>query len=178
MSMATEQVVLLDDDGARIGTARKDQVHSATTPLHLAFSCHVLNTAGQVLVTRRSLRKSTWPGVWTNSLCGHPRPDEPMDDAVRRHAEHELGLTLREVRVALPSFRYRATDASGTVENELCPVHTAVTDSAPAMDPDEVIEARWCDPGAVGDALRAAPWAFSPWFVVQAQEMPLYLPRL
>ncbi len=36
-----EEVVLLDEDGRPIGSADKLGVHSATTPLHLAFSCHV-----------------------------------------------------------------------------------------------------------------------------------------
>lgn len=174
MTSTTDQVVLLDDDGTPSGTARKDLVHTADTPLHLAFSCHVVNSDGQVLLTRRALGKLTWAGVWTNSFCGHPRPDESMADAVARHGQNEVGLTVRDLTVELPTFRYRATDASGIVENELCPVHVAVTDGEPVPNPDEVMEARWCDPQAVGTALRAAPWAFSPWFVLQARELDLY----
>ncbi|WP_460888809.1 isopentenyl-diphosphate Delta-isomerase [Promicromonospora xylanilytica] len=172
--MSTERVVLLDEDGTPIGSELKSVVHSASTPLHLAFSCHVFSPAGQVLVTRRALHKRTWPGVWTNSFCGHPQPDESIDDAVARRARDELGLTVHGLTVQLPDFRYRATDATGTVENELCPVYVAVTDDAPSLDPDEVMEARWSEPGALGSALRAAPWAFSPWFVRQATEMSHY----
>lgn len=172
--MTTERVVLLDEDRTPIGSELKHLVHSESTPLHLAFSCHVLNPAGQVLVTRRALGKRTWPGVWTNSFCGHPQPGEPIEDAVVRRGQDELGLSVRGVRVALAEFRYRATDATGVVENEVCPVYLAVTDEEPRPNPDEVMEARWTDPGPLGDALRAAPWAFSPWFVSQAPDLALY----
>lgn len=172
--MSTERVVLLGEDGTSIGSELKQLVHSADTPLHLAFSCHVLNAAGQVLVSRRALGKRTWPGVWTNSFCGHPQPGEDSEDALVRRAQDELGLSVREIRVELPDFRYRATDASGIVENEVCPVYLAVTDQEPHLNPDEVMDARWVEAGELGSALKATPWAFSPWFVGQAAQMPLY----
>ena len=77
-----ELVVLLDEAGNAVGTQDKATVHTEDTHLHLAFSCHVYNEAGHVLVTRRSLDKATWPGVWTNSFCGHPGPDEDIEDAI------------------------------------------------------------------------------------------------
>ena len=63
-----EQVVLLDWLGQAIGTRAKADVHGATTPLHLAFSLHLFGPDGRVLITRRSLSKATWPGVWTSSV--------------------------------------------------------------------------------------------------------------
>lgn len=164
-------VVLLDDDGREIGTAPKSSVHGTDTALHLAFSCHVYNTRGETLVTRRALDKGTWPGVWSNSFCGHPRPAEPVLAAVHRRAEHELGITLRDVRLALPLFRYRAVDANGMVEHEVCPVYLAVTDDEPELNPREVAEARWVDPAELAAGLRATPWAFSPWLVLQAEQL-------
>ena len=170
----TDHVVLLDDDGRAIGTAPKSSVHGPDTALHLAFSCHVLNSDGQVLITRRALSKRTWPGVWTNSFCGHPRPAEPVLSAVRRHADFELGLTLSDIRVALPLFRYRATDANGIVEHEVCPVYIAYTDDEPVLNPLEVVDSRWVEPQAIATSLEATPWAFSPWLVLQAEQLHLF----
>jgi isopentenyl-diphosphate Delta-isomerase len=170
----SDRVVLLDDEGREIGTAPKSTVHDLDTALHLAFSCHVVNDRDELLVTRRALTKRTWPGVWTNSFCGHPRPGEQVADAVHRRAADELGLVLREVELALPGFRYRATDANGVVEHEVCPVYVARAGSLLRPDPAEVAEFRWVDPADLAAAIAAAPWAFSPWLVLQAPQLDLF----
>ncbi len=168
-----ERVVLLGADGGAIGTELKASVHTTDTPLHLAFSCHVVNAAGEVLVTRRALGKSTWPGVWTNSFCGHPQPDEAPADAVHRRAEYELGLEIFDLELALPDFRYRAVDASGLVENEVCPVYIARTAGDPVPNPLEVMDTAWVAPGALGRALDLTPWAYSPWLVLQSVDLAM-----
>ncbi|MHA7262002.1 isopentenyl-diphosphate Delta-isomerase [Arthrobacter sp. TMN-37] len=168
-----ELVVLLAEDGTPIGTQDKASVHTGTTPLHFAFSTHVYNEAGQILVTRRALTKKAWPGVWTNSFCGHPGPGEALEDAVVRRARQELGMGVRSIEPALPDFRYRAVDASGIVENEICPVFTAVLDGAVAPSPEEVMDFTWVEPDRLVGAVRATPWAFSPWLTLQ---LPLLYP--
>ncbi|VEG57597.1 isopentenyl-diphosphate delta-isomerase [Mycolicibacterium aurum] len=161
-----EQVVLLDDSGRSVGAAAKNSVHHADTPLHLGFSCYLFDDAGRVLLTRRALNKKTWPGVWTNSFCGHPGPDEAVVDAVHRRGAQELGARIADVVCVLPDFRYRAEAADGTVENEVCPVFCARVDGDLAPVPSEVMDLVW-----VGwDELRAAAaleWAISPWAQTQ-----------
>lgn len=166
-----ERVVLLDAAGAAIGTDLKARVHTMDTPLHLAFSCHVFDADGNVLVTRRALGKSTWPGVWTNSFCGHPGPDEQSIASVHRRAEYELGIDLVDIQLELPDFRYRAVDASGIVENEVCPVYVAVTHRDAAPNPLEVMDTRWVHPTLLAESIAATPWAFSPWLVLQAAQL-------
>ena len=166
----SELVVLVDDHGQPVGTAEKSEVHTTDTPLHLAFSCHIFNDRGEVLITRRALSKKTWPGVWTNSACGHPGPGEDMVDAIRRRALVELGLELGEIREALPDFRYRAVDASGVVENEICPVYVAQAVGSPSPAPEEVCEWQWVSPHALESSVTQTPFAFSPWLVKQLNE--------
>ncbi len=55
--MRQEHVILLNEQGQPCGTLEKYAAHTATTPLHSAFSCWIFNEQGQLLVTRRSLHK-------------------------------------------------------------------------------------------------------------------------
>jgi isopentenyl-diphosphate delta-isomerase len=162
----SECVVLLDDHGREIGSADKTTVHHAATPLHLGFSCYLFDDEGRVLLTRRALNKMTWPGVWSNSFCGHPAPGEKVEEAVRRRAVQELGVSLRSVECVLPDFRYRAVAADGTVENEICPVYFARCDGLLRPDLGEVMEWMWVS----WEQLRSAvglPWSISPWAMKQ-----------
>lgn len=169
----TEQVVLLDADHQAIGTAPKATVHSTDTPLHLAFSCWVVNDDGHVLLTRRALSKKTWPGVWTNSFCGHPGPGEDFREAITRRAAQELGMEIAELREVLPNFSYRAVDASGVVENEFCPVWLAKAVTEPQPQESEIAEFTWVDPEDLVLASGAVARVFSPWLVEEIAEIPL-----
>ena len=172
MGQNIELVRLLDDAGNEIGTADKALVHTTDTPLHLAFSCHLLDAQGRTLLTRRALSKLTWPGVWTNSFCGHPAPGESFEDAIIRRAAMELNITVTGIALALPNFRYRAVDASGIVEHEICPVYTAIYEGDGAIEPnpDEICDWAWSDVVDVEEAVSATPFAFSPWLVEQLTE--------
>lgn len=166
-----ELVVLLGPEGEPIGTAPKATVHRTTaeggTPLHLAFSCHVYTPDGRFLLTRRALGKKAFAGVWTNGFCGHPGPGEDPADAVVRRSPQELGIGVRDVTPLLPDFRYRAADAAGVEENEICPVFRAQTDGDPAPVWDEVAEWEWVEVADLTAALATVPAAFSPWLVQQ-----------
>jgi len=168
-----ELVVLLDERGAPAGAAPKADVHTRATPLHLAFSCHLLDDRGRILVTRRSLAKVAWPGVWTNACCGHPAPGEALEAAVERRLSHELGTAARELELVVPDFAYRAVDAAGIVEHEVCPVFVARIAAPLRPDPGEVAEWQWVEPARLAASLRATPWAFSPWLVLQAERLPI-----
>jgi isopentenyl-diphosphate delta-isomerase len=178
VSLTDDKVVLLDEHGLAIGDQDRVSVHSATTPLHLAFSLYLYDDADQVLFTRRALRKLTWPGVWSNSCCGHPRPGEHIEDALRRRLHEELGLSVADLRCALPDFAYRARDASGIWENEVCPVFVGrVLHPTGEFSPnaEEVMDWNWVEWADVKAAVLSTPFAFSPWAVQQVTELPQHL---
>jgi isopentenyl-diphosphate delta-isomerase len=163
-----ELIVLVDDVGRPIGTAPKLASHHRDTPLHLAFSSYVFDAAGRFLLTRRALSKKTWPGIWTNSCCGHPGPGEAVEDAVRRRLRDELGLDAVELVPLLPDFRYWA-ELDGVVENEICPVFGVRVDTDPVLNRDEVEEYRWV---AWPDVLAGdQPFDLSPWCRLQLEQL-------
>ncbi|HVL52556.1 MAG TPA: isopentenyl-diphosphate Delta-isomerase [Actinomycetota bacterium] len=138
-----EFIVLVDEEGRPLGRAEKWSSHHQNTPLHLAFSCYVFDSRGRTLITQRAAHKKVWPGVWSNTACGHPAPGESIEDAIRRRLDYELGMSATDLRVALPSYRYRAPAFGGVVENEFCPVYLARADTDPKPNPEEVAAFEW-----------------------------------
>ncbi len=169
--MDQDLVILVDDDGNACGTADRATVHGPDTPLHYAFSCHLVDENGRLLITRRALGKKTWPGVWTNSFCGHPRPGETAENALHRYSWRELGVDVDDVAPILPDFRYRAVDAGGVVENEICPVFLARPLGPVEPNPDEVMECAWARVDDIWAIAHRTPWLLSPWFVEQVHAL-------
>ncbi|BCL44364.1 isopentenyl-diphosphate Delta-isomerase [Enterobacter roggenkampii] len=151
-----------------IGTQEKYAAHTLHTPLHLAFSSWLFNAKGECLITRRALSKKAWPGVWTNSVCGHPQSGEETVQAIIRRCRFEVGAELTDITAVAPEFRYRETDPSGIVENEICPVFAARITNDVTINEDEVMDYQWVELDALFRALDATPWAFSPWMVMEA----------
>ena len=99
----------------------------------------------------------------------YPQPGEDMTDAVRRRGSDELGIQVTEIRLALPDYRYRAVDASGIVENEICPVYLGRFTGSPAPDPTEVGEWELLDWAAFRRRQETEGDAWSPWCREQAR---------
>jgi len=141
-----EHIYYVDGLGRPTGEIdEKLNAHHANTKLHAAFSCYVFNTDGKILVTQRAHTKKVWPGVWTNSCCGHPMPGEEREDAILRRLSYELGMTARDITCVLPHYVYKAPAYIGIVEHEFCPVYVAVAMSEPHPNPNEVNDFRWLE---------------------------------
>lgn len=167
-----EQIVLVDDAGSIIGNAPKLESHHGSTPLHLAFSCYLFNEAGEFLLTRRALSKKVWPGVWTNSVCGHPAPGETNEEAIIRRAAYELGLQgLEDLQLVLPDYRYKTPPYKGIIENEICPVFFGRVTDEPIPNPEEVDDHKWVRWPALKGMIAADPDVYSFWFKDQLKQL-------
>jgi isopentenyl-diphosphate Delta-isomerase len=165
---AEELIVLVDDEGRAIGSMPKRLVHHGETPLHRAFSAYLFDDQGRLLVTRRAADKATFPGMWTNTVCGHPGPGEDDESAIARRARDELGLDdVAGLRPALPGYRYRA-EFRGVVENEICPVYLGRFTGRPAPDPTEVGDWELLEWPAFRRRQDVEGDAWSPWCREQA----------
>ena len=163
-----DYVVLVNEKNKVLGTMEKLAAHSDKTPLHRGFSLFLFNKQGEFLLQQRALQKKTWPGVWSNSVCGHPRLWERPIAAARRRLSYEVGIKHAEIKIALPDYRYKI-EKDGIVENELCPVMIGYTDEKPVPNSDEVAAIRWIAWKEWLAEITKDPEGFSQWSVEETQ---------
>jgi isopentenyl-diphosphate Delta-isomerase len=168
--MTKELIVLVDEQNNEIGTAPKLASHNANTPLHRAVSCFAFDPQGRFLMTQRAKSKKSFPGIWTNSCCGHPGPGEGNADTVRRRVQEELGMSVGEIVLALPDFRYRC-EMNGLWENEICPVFLTVTHDQPRPNQDEVEAWEWIAWPDFVERTQKRPHSLSYWSVKVTQAL-------
>jgi isopentenyl-diphosphate delta-isomerase len=161
MDDGRERVVLVDAGDRRIGTAPKLEAHRQGL-LHRALSVIVRDRAGRLLLQQRQARKYHSGGLWTNTCCSHPRPDEPVALAAARRLNEEMGISCP--LVPLTTVAYRAEVGGGLVEHELVHVFGGAFEGAVRPDPEEADGFAWVTPDALRADLVAAPARYSVWF--------------
>ena len=162
-----EYVVLVDEKNTVLGQHPKDDVHTTHTPLHRGFSLFLFNKKHELLITQRAHTKKTFAGVWTNTVCGHPAPNEDPVDSAKRRMKDELGISGVEVSVVSP-YRYRFADKNGIIENEICPILVGVFDGNPNPVKSEVDGWKWMDWQNFLQDIKLRPDIYSPWSVEEA----------
>ncbi|OGQ95610.1 MAG: isopentenyl-diphosphate delta-isomerase [Deltaproteobacteria bacterium RIFOXYA12_FULL_61_11] len=165
-----EHVVLVDKTDRVLGLALKAEVHTDHTPLHRAFSLFLFDSRNRLLLQQRAACKPTWPLVWSNSCCGHPRLGEEITAAATRRSGEELGVHCTEPTVVLPHFRYRA-ELDGVVEHELCPVLVGRVEGVPGPDRAEVAAVAWWPWSSFLELVTSRPTSLTPWCVLETREL-------
>ena len=158
----TDLLILVDEDDNIRGHEEKENCHLLPTKLHRAFSIFILNSKGEMLVHRRSRLKKTWPGLWTNACCSHPRKGESLETATLRRLREELGF---ETPVApLFTFRYEADYDGEYGEKEIDHVFLGFYDGPVKVNPEEIDEWKFVTLEALKADVEANGGEFTPWF--------------
>ncbi len=135
-----ELVVLVDENDKPVGTEEKLKAHQ-DGKLHRAFSVFIFNSQKQLLLQRRALSKYHSAGLWTNTCCSHPRPEESVLASAHRRLQEEMGFDceLKEIF----NFKYKADFDNGLVEHEFDHVIIGYHDQNPISNPNEVDSYKW-----------------------------------
>lgn len=163
--MSPHDIILVTPDDKVLGHTDKITAHRYAM-LHRAFSVFLYrqhNGVVETLLQQRQQDKYHCGGLWTNSCCSHPMPDEAILTAGKRRLQEELGVVaeLREIG----QFHYVATFSNGFYENELDHVLVGAYDhdNIP-FNPSEVQATRWVKLGDLDAWLANETDAFTPWF--------------
>lgn len=151
-----ERAAVVDDENRFLRWATRAEIHADRLP-HRSVHVMLYDTAGRLVLQRRSDDKATYPGCWDVSASGHvehpdyPDPAHPdvglsavYDAVAARELEEEIG-----VRCALS--RLGAFGPEPGVHYEHLVLYRGVSDGPYVAQASEVAEIRAFDL----DALRA-----------------------
>jgi len=156
-----ENIILVDENDNPIGTMEKMEAHRRGL-LHRAFSVILFNSNGEILLQKRSSKKYHSGGLWTNTCCSHPSPDESIKDASRRRLMQEMGIDLQ------PEFAFRfiyKTDLDNNlIEHELDHVFIGAFDGIPVINREEVDEWKFVNLQSLRIDMERSPESYTEWF--------------
>lgn len=156
-----EQVVLVDEDDREVGTMEKLEAHRVGR-LHRAFSVLVFNSKGELLIQQRADSKYHSAGLWTNTCCSHPRPEESIQSATARRLLEEMGIEAEPQFVY--KFMYRIELGENLVEHEFDYVYKATFDGTPKTNPAEVQNWKFIAINELLADVKLAPEKYTYWF--------------
>lgn len=158
--MAKQQVILVDKNNRKIGLAEKIKAHQEGK-LHRAFSIFIFNSRGELLIQQRSKAKYHSGGLWSNTVCSHPQPNETCRQAARRRLKEEMGFDCKLKK--LFCFIYDAGFQNGLIENEYDCVFIGKFDGEPKPDRGEIMDCRWISVKKLRQDIIKNPSEFSVW---------------
>lgn len=163
-----EQVILVDRNDRVLGTMEKMEAHEKAL-LHRAFSVFVFDDHGNMLLQQRASTKYHSGGLWTNSCCSHPRPDEDTLAAANRRLKEEMGFETELQKVF--DFVYKTDFENGLTEHEFDHVFVGTYNGPILPDPGEVSNYAFQSMEAIQASLQEHPDLYTPWFHIAFPKM-------
>jgi isopentenyl-diphosphate Delta-isomerase len=166
-----EQVILVDDLDRPIGVAEKMHAHREGL-LHRAFSIFVTNAQGELLLQKRASSKYHSGGLWTNTCCSHPRPEETTLAASSRRLHEEMGFSCELHEIF--SFTYRAELDNELTEHEFDHVLIGEFNGQPLLNPQEAEDYRWISIDALSTDIVAHSDRYTSWLKICFEKFVQY----
>ncbi len=158
----SELITLVDEKDRVIGGEEKITVHRKGL-LHRAFSVLIFTyDYKKTLLQRRHPNKYHSGGLWSNTVCGHPRYGEELHIAVHRRLKEEMDIATELEEIF--TFHYYKEFDNGLIENEIDHVFIGEYDGFVSPEPTEVIEYKWINLADLQQELKHSPEKYTYWF--------------
>lgn len=167
-------LILVNENDEPIGEIAKMEAHEKAL-LHRAFSVFILNSKGEILMQQRALDKYHSAGLWTNTCCSHPFPNEQSLDAANRRLLEEMGMSVD--LEFLFKFQYKAPFDNGLTEHEIDHVFLGNSDSLPQINKKEVSSYKYISFEDLEMDIIKNPEDYTVWFKIIFNKFHLYFNR-
>jgi isopentenyl-diphosphate delta-isomerase len=163
-----EEVVLVNENDVAIGTMEKLEAHQKGL-LHRAFSVFIFNDKNELLLQRRALTKYHSAGLWTNTCCSHPRPNETTLNAANRRLVEEMGIETE--LIFKTSFIYKTKFDNGLTEHEFDHIFFGTSNENPIINTEEVDSFVWMSVETLKQKINLKPNEFTSWFKIAVKKL-------
>ncbi len=161
MLLQKNEVILVNEQDEPVGTMDKMEAHHEGA-LHRAFSVFILNEKGEMLLQQRAADKYHSGGLWSNTCCSHPYPNEDTQTAAHRRLEEELGFDTELEPMFI--LRYKSDVGNGLIENEYDHIFIGTHSAQPAINTAEVMACKFSAMVEIENWLTERPEDFTAWF--------------
>ena len=158
-----DYVILVDEQDNEIGVMEKLRAHELGK-LHRAFSVFIFNDKKELLLQQRAINKYHSGGLWTNTCCSHPSPNETIKDAAIRRLYEEMGMTC-DLKI-INNFIYKTEFENGLIEHEFDYILTGISNSTPQINKTEVETYKWQQISEIQNDINLNPNQFTTWFKI------------
>ena len=158
-----QKVILVNEKDEVLGSMEKLEAHLKGA-LHRAFSIFIFNDQKELLIHQRAFDKYHSPGLWTNTCCSHPFPEETTLGAANRRLEEEMGMQCSLTPIF--TFVYKAGFENGLTEHEFDHVMIGYYNSEPKININEVADWKWMSLENVRLDIKSHPENYTAWFKI------------
>ncbi|MGA1863429.1 MAG: NUDIX hydrolase [bacterium] len=159
-----EYIDIVTEDNKIIDKALRSECHGNPRLIHRAAHILIFNSAGLLLLQKRSMNKDIQPGKWDTSVGGHVESGESYEKAAYRELEEELGIKNVDLDY-LYDYKMRNEIESENIRSYLCRFDGHID-----FNKDEIDEIRFWEIEEITKQLGSG--IFTPNF---EQEIELYL---
>jgi len=159
-----ETVILVDDFDKEIGTEEKIKAHQNGGKRHRAFSVLIFNDNDELMLQQRAISKYHCGGLWTNTCCSHPKPEEKTEEAAHRRLLEEMGFDCKLQEKFC--FKYSAPLDHDLTENEYDHVFVGYYNLEPKINREEAESWKWIAKQDLNKDIELNPEKYTPWFKI------------
>lgn len=165
-------VTLVTHANIPLGECALTEAHRTPGRLHRAFSAYVFTRDGHQLLLQRRHFGKLFGGIWANTCCSHPFPNEDVVAAGERRLREELGIDCKLRSVG--ALVYQADDPEGKGaehEYDVLLVGTVDANAPIHANTAEVADWKWMAVDPLRKDMELRPMAYAPWFHLGMAEL-------
>ena len=130
--------------------------------LHRAFTIFIFNSKNELMLQQRAEEKYHSGGLWTNTVCSHPKPNENIVENAEQRLIEEMWFTTKIEEIF--EFYYKSDYDNGLSEHEYDHVFVWYYDKPPVLNLEEAMDYKWIKIEDLLDDVEKNPNNYTSWF--------------